>query len=438
MRIGILLFIVIIFLSNTTTKAFNNDKRTLETNKVTTSPKIDAEFDDDCWINATIAKDFFQYEPYNGVDPSLPTEVKVVYDDHAIYFAAKMYDTNPDSILKELSTRDSFDGANADLFGVIINTFNDGVNAVSFIVSASGVQSDAKLTGDDDDENWDAVWESAVKITDDGWNVEMKIPYSALRFPEKEEQIWGLHLWRNIRRYREWSTWNFVDINIQGLINQMGELTGIKDIEPPLRLSVTPYVSGYLENDADDNSWGNDFNAGLDLKWGINKSFTLDMILIPDFGQVQSDDEILNLSPYEIRYDEKRSFFTEGTELFNKGGIFYSRRIGSSPKNSDEVEDQLNVNEEVISNPVETKLINATTNNGLGIGFINAMTGAADAEIRDSITGEKRLYRTQGFTNYNMIVLDQSLKNNSYLSFVNTNVLHAEENYSANVTGGEF
>ncbi len=441
-RKGILLLLTIIQLSGSL-YALNEDKKSIETIKVKESPKIDGVLNDLAWKNAPVAKDFYQYEPYNGIKPSQRTEVKMVYDDRAIYIGATMYDTSPDSILRELSHRDAFDGANADLFAVIFSPFNDGVNASQFLVSASGVQSDAKIIGDDDDENWDAVWESKVKLTEFGWVVEMKIPYSALRFPKNDNQVWGIHFWRNIRRYREWDTWNFVDINIQGKINQMGDLSGIKNIEPPLRLSVTPYVSAYLENDGENNSWGNDFNAGMDLKWGINRSFTLDMILIPDFGQVQSDDEILNLSPYERRYDEKRQFFTEGTELFDKGGIFYSRRIGNRPKNSDTVEDQLLENEEVKENPAETQLINATkisgrTDKGLGIGFINAMTGAVEAEIADTITGQIRKYQTQGFTNYNMIVLDQSLKNNSYVSFANTNVLHAEENYTANVTGGEF
>ncbi len=445
MRKGFYLIIVTIsFLSNFTAKALNNEKRTLEIVKVEHGPKIDGLLDEDVWLQAAVAKDFTQYEPYNGAEPSLPTDVKIIYDNHAIYFGAIMYDNNPDSIIKDLGVRDEFSGMNSDLFTVLISTFNDGVNAVEFMVSASGVQSDGKHNGNNGDPNWDGVWESAVKITDDGWIVEMKIPYSALRFSQDDIQTWGIHFFRQIRRYREWSSWNFVDINVKGKINQMGEISGIKDVEPPLRLSVTPYVSAYLENDADGNQWNNNFNAGMDLKWGINPSFTLDMILIPDFGQVQSDDEVLNLSPFEIKYDEKRSFFTEGTELFSKGNIFYSRRIGSRPKGADdEVEDQLNENETITLNPSETKLINATkisgrTSGGLGIGFINAMTGAVDAEIEDSVSGVKRKYRTQGFTNYNMLVLDQTLKNNSYISLANTNVLHAEDNYTANVTATEF
>ncbi len=421
----------------------NLEKRNLEISKITESPKIDGILDDIVWKNASVANNFFQFEPYNGKEPSLPTEVKIAYDNYAIYIGATLYDSNPDSIIKDLGVRDEFTGMNSDLFTILINTFNDGVNAVEFMVSASGVQSDGKHTGNQGDPNWDAVWESEVKITESGWVVEMKIPYSALRFPKKDNQTWGINFFRNIRRYREWSSWNFVDINIEGFVNQLGEVSGIKDVEPPLRLSVTPYVSAYIQNNADNNKWGSDFNAGMDLKWGINQSFTLDMILIPDFGQVQSDDEVLNLSPYEIMYDEKRPFFTEGTELFNKGEIFYSRRIGTKPKKYYDAADQLNVNEIIDKNPIETKLLNATkisgrTDSGLGLGFFNAMTGSSYAIILDTITGEKRNYQTQGFTNYNMLVIDQSLKNNSYISFVNTNVLHAEENYTANVTGTEF
>lgn len=456
MRREILLFVVIILISSFTTNALNNNKRSLGITKVSELPKVDGVLNESIWENTSVAKDFLQYQPYNGKAPSLPTEVKIIYDDQAIYFGAIMYDNSPDSIYKDLGARDAFSGLNADLFTVLISTFHDGVNAVEFMVSASGVQSDGKHNGGSRDSNWDSVWESEVKITEFGWVVEMKIPYSALRFSKEENQTWGIQFRRSIRRYREWSTWNFTDINIQGTINQMGEISGIKNIEPPLRLSVTPYVSVYMENAADENKWNNNFNAGMDLKWGISQSFTLDMILIPDFGQVQSDDEVLNISPYETRYNEKRAFFTEGTELFNKGGIFYSRRIGSTPKNLDDAEDQLKDHEVVKENPIETKLVNSTkisgrTKNGLGVGFLNAMTGVTDAVLEDTIPRIKeigetdttfyfssRKFRTQGFTNYNMLVLDQTLKNNSYISLANTNVMYGEENYTANVTATEL
>lgn len=443
MRKKFFLGICILLGIHTIAYSLNNNKQTIEIKKVEQGPKIDGILDDDIWVNAPVAKDFIQYEPYNGHTPSLPTEVKILYDNNAIYFAAIMYDHSPDSIFKDLGVRDDYTSLNSDLFTVIISTFNDGVNASEFMVSASGIQSDVKHNGNSEDKNWDAVWESVANITEEGWIVEMKIPYSALRFSKQDKQVWGVHFMRHIRRYREWSSWNFIDNQVQGKINQMGEMSGIENIKPPLRLSVTPYVSAYLEKNAETDKWGNNFNAGMDLKWGINQSFTLDMILIPDFGQVQSDDEVLNLSPYEVRYSEKRQFFTEGTELFSKGNIFYSRRIGGKPKNAYNVYDHLDSNQVVTSNPLETNLINATkvsgrTRSGLGIGFFNAMTGAVDAEIKDTISEETEHYRTQGFTNYSMIVLDQTLKNNSFISLANTNVLHAEENYNANVTATEF
>lgn len=422
---------------------FGQEKRQLNIASTETPPVIDGVLDDEAWKNAAVADSFYQFEPYNGQSPSYPTEVKACYDDEALYFAAYLYDCSADSISKSLSVRDQSHDANTDLFTIIINPFNDGLNAVEFMVSAAGVQTDIKHVGRRGNSNWDAVWKSEVRVVENGWIAEYKIPYSALRFPKNPTEAWGIHFFRHIRRYQEWDTWNYVDNESESLITQTGEMTGIKGINPPLRLSLTPYVSGYVEKGSDQDNYGTQFNGGMDLKYGINESFTLDMTLIPDFGQVQSDDEVLNLSPFEVRYDEKRQFFTEGTELFSKGNIFYSRRIGSEPTKSGDVDDVLEDNEVIKENPAETKMINATkvsgrTDGGLGIGFFNAMTGAAEALIRDTITGEVRSYDTQGFTNYNMIVLDQNLQNNSYISFANTNVWHNQENYTANVSAVDF
>lgn len=180
----------------------------------------------------------------------------------------------------------------------------------------------------------------------------------------------------------------------------------------------------------------------MDLKYGINESYTLDMILFPDFGQVQSDDQILNLTPFEVKYDERRQFFTEGTEKFNKCGIFYTRRVGAMPRNFFRPYDSLRQNEVINKNPEETRIINATkisgrNADGLGIGFFNAITSRARSIIEDTLTGIKRNITTQPFTNYNVLVLDQNLKNNSYLSLVNTNLWIPGDAYSANVTGLE-
>ena len=151
------------------TYGLNNEKRTLKVNKTNATPHIDGRLDDAAWEHAIIAKDFIQYEPYNGNNASQPTEVRIIYDDQAIYFGAMMHDTSPDSIIKDLGVRDEFSGMNSDLFTVIISTFNDGVNAVEFMVSASGVQSDGKHNGNRNDSNWDAVWQSAVEVNEDGF-----------------------------------------------------------------------------------------------------------------------------------------------------------------------------------------------------------------------------------------------------------------------------
>jgi hypothetical protein len=271
----------------------------------------------------------------------------------------------------------------------------------------------------------------------------MKIPYSALRFPKQKSQVWGLQIYRIISRYRENSSWNYINREKDGVNNQAGLLRGVENIKPPLRLSFVPYISGYVEKSPDTKNWGYSYNYGLDVKLGLNESFTLDMTLIPDFGQVQSDDQIYNLSPFEVYYDEKRPFFQEGTELFDKGDIFYTRRIGSQPDGYYDVYDSVGEGESIIDNPQNTQLINATKISGktrkkLGVGIFNAVTSNTWAEVQNDISGEKRKILTEAWTNYNMLVLDQALKNNSFVSFYNTNVLTPDNSYSANVTGTEF
>lgn len=420
--------------------------------KIQDPPSIDGKLDDTVWLSADVADNFVQYSPFSGSPSKYRTEVRVLYDNSAIYIGAMMYDPYPDSIYKELGERDADYNLNADQFTVDISPYNDGINGATFKVSVSGVQSDRPPRSESSGmrhsgDTWDAVWQSQSSIVEDGWIAEIRIPYSALRFPKDQVQTWGVNFWREVRRNREQSSWNYVNREIGTTFSHLGEMTEVRDIEPPLRLSFTPYVSAYLEQDASRHGVGFTYNGGLDLKYGINESFTLDATLVPDFGQVQSDDKVLNLSPYEVRYNEKRPFFMEGTELFNKGGVFYSRRIGSTPKGYGDVYDELSPTEEVIYNPTESSLINATkvsgrTKSGLGIGVFNAMTKTMYATVEDVETGEKRQVMTDPFTNYSMIILDQSLKNNSYLSLFNTNVWRNAENnenfYTANVTGTQF
>lgn len=407
------------------------EKKVLDINKVAKAPKIDGILDDIAWQNATIATNFTERRPENGavVSDSIRTEVKVVYTDRGVYFGAKMYDPNPEAIPRELTERD--DIGNTDFFFVILNGYNDGQQALYFIVTASGVQYDALATNDNEDSSFNGIWDSAVKITDDGWVAEMMIPYRELRFPDKEIQEWGVQFEREYRKTRQRLSWNFVDNSRGSFLQQMGILKGIKDIEPPVRLSFFPFL-GYEHAIIDGESEGT-IVGGLDLKYGINDAFTLDVTLIPDFGQIAFDNVVLNLGPFEQQFNERRPFFTEGTELFSRGDLFFSRRIGGSQNFN------LNDDEVVDGNPGFVDLINAVkvsgrTNKGLGIGVLNAVTEKTITTIRDTITETVREV-TEPLANYNILVLDQRLKNNSSVSLVNTNVLRNGDGRDANVTG---
>ncbi len=415
-------------------------KKELKALKISEKPDIDGELSEDCWKEANVAKDFIQFEPYNGEKPTFPTSVMVAYDDNSIYIGAIMYDSEPGKIMRELGPRDS-DELNADLFMVSLSPYNDGLNSFDFFLYASGVQADIKNFSTGSDISWNAVWKSEVRITDEGWVAEIEIPYSALRFPKMDQQHWGLNFAREIRRIRETSNWNFVDKKIDGVLNQAGVLSGIGNITPPLRLSLEPYLSSTVSKDPPDKTWDFRFNGGMDLKYGINESFTLDMTLIPDFSQVPSDDQVVNLGPFETYYSEKRQFFTEGVELFSRGNLFYSRRIALTPMGFDEIEKGY-APEDIIDNPEQTRLINAVklsgrTSGGTGLGIFNAISAPSYATVRDS-NGVTHEILTQPFTNYSMLVADQSLPNKSYVSLYNTNVYRGTNEYAANVTGSEM
>lgn len=389
------------------------------------SPEIDGKLDELVWQTVQPATSFTQQSPNPGVASVQRTEVRFLYTDEAVYVGARLFDSAPDSILHQLSPRDEYTN-NTDAFGVMFDTYHDGRNAFFFAVTAAGVQTDARFVFDKADLSLNSVWYSKVLMDEKGWTVEMKIPYQALRFPNKSEQLWGVNYTRIIRRYREQSWWNSVDPNIAGVVNQCGDLTGINGIRPPLRLALFPYVSTYYQ--LYDGDATKSINGGMDLKYGLNESFTLDMTLVPDFGQTLSDNLVLNLSPFEVRYDERRYFFTEGTELFTRNDLFYSRRIGAQPSGYYGVTDQLDSNEHVISNPLSTRLYNAIKISGrtpkkTGIGFFNAIAAPAYAEVEDTLTNEVRDIKTSPLTNFNCFVLEQIIGKNSYIGYMNTNVI---------------
>lgn len=420
--------------------------------KVAQAPRIDGSLDDAAWQQAPIAFDFVTNTPVFGDPASVKTAVKVLYDNNAIYIGAYLYD-DPAEIRQQYTTRDNQQRANVDFFSVFLDTYKDRQNAFQFLVTARNVQTDARVsanyTGEDGaygDVTWDAVWDSKVGMRPDGWIVEMRIPLFSIRFSRKTENDWGIQFMRFSRRFNETSFWNPVNPAVNGFANQFGNIAGLNNLVPPLRLSFSPYVSGGYRQTPHPNStqqYETLKSGGMDVKYGINESFTLDATLIPDFGQVISDNVVNNLSPFEIRFRENRPFFTEGTELFNKAGIFYSRRIGKMPDYYDSIQDKITSGEldgyQLLKNPSVTRLYNAVkfsgrTGNNLGIGIFNAVTENVKAKLRNRYTGKDSTVTTEPLTNYNIIVLDQALKNRSYITLTNTNVLRNGYERDANVT----
>jgi len=427
--------LLILFVFYTIIVSAQVERKTANAVKTESSPLIDGILDEAVWSAARTVSDFSQYLPLNGYPPSFATEVKILYDDQAIYVGAQMLDPYPDSIPMQLGNRDD-ENMNVDYFGVEFDTYNNQLDAFSFIVTAAGVQIDFR----ESDETYDGVWISEARRNSKGWVAEMKIPYSALRFPRVPQQVWGFQILRSIRRYRESDFWSLEKLGAENSLFYWGELRNIENIEPPVRLSLSPYLAVAAEHYP--NESGKDvstsFSGGMDLKYGLNESFTVDMTLLPDFSQVQSDNKVKNLTAFETIYSEQRPFFKEAVDLFAKGDLFYSRRIGKTPENFYSVQGMLKEGEKITKNPVQQSLLNATklsgrSKGGLAIGLLNAITANTYA-IAEDTAGNKRKILTDPASNYNMLVLDQALKNNSEIYLSNTNLVRGKGYDDANVT----
>lgn len=452
-RIHLIFFTFFIFQTFIFGQKGDFTKKSIDAKRTNKPVKIDGKLDEEAWADASKLTDFVEFRPNIGRKDSLGnhTEAFLMYDNEGIYFGGTCFESDISQISKELVGRDGF-GAN-DYIGLIFDTYNDKLNGFEYFVTPLGEQWDAKMTANQDsdnggeDFNWNAVWQSGTQIHDKGWSFEIFLPYSAIRFSKEKVQDWGINVTRRRRKSERQNCWSPIDPTVNGFLTQEGQWKGIADIKPPLRLQLFPYFSvygnHYPANSTEIKNWTSQVSGGLDLKLGLSQAFTLDATLIPDFGQVQSDNQVLNLTPFEVKFNENRTFFTEGTELFNKGNLFYSRRIGGTPIHLYEAYDSVTDKEKVIENPSASKLINATkisgrAKNGLGIGILNAITKAQFATIENTDTGDRRKFETDPATNYNIFVLDKTLKYNSSVSFVNTSVLRGDHNYNANVSAGLF
>lgn len=400
-------------------------RKSYEFTRVTTQPVIDGEPFEDFWKDIPEAHNFIQLEPTNGVPErdTHKTVVKVAYDNNALYVAGYMYDNEPERILRQFSQRDDIN-AQADIFGFYLNTYNNQINQTRFFATSANSFGDAIVENSNEDFTYNVVFSSEASIDGKGWYVEMKIPYRTLRFPEIDVQNWSFNAYRRIRHLNEEYTFNFVDITLGNATQYDAIVTGVKDIKPPLRLNLYPYASviSNFNNGVNETV----YNAGMDIKYGISDSFTLDATLIPDFGQVAFDAVELNLGPFEQVFGENRAFFTEGTDLFSKGDLFFSRRIGQRPTGAGNL--NLVANEEIVKNPELANLLNSVkvtgrTKDRLGIGVLNAITERTEAKIRNMDDGTVRNKTTEPLTNYNVLVFDQQFGQNSSVFITNTSTL---------------
>ena len=375
-------------------------KATLQALRVSQAPSIDGRLNEGFWSRADVASDFTQRDPDEGKPATERTEVRIAYDDGALYVGVRLFDSEPDRIERRLSTRDS--SGDADWVQVMFDPLHDHLTGAQFTVTAAGVQRDAIISNDTNtDGTWDAVWGSAVTVDDRGWTAEFRIPFSQLRFAAAEQQTWGFNVSRFVHRKNETSSLEMTPRNQHGLASRMAHLVGLDGIQPRRRLELLPYAATRAEYIAPARR-GDPFNdgsrafgsAGVDVKWGLSSTLTLDGTINPDFGQVEVDPAVVNLTQFETFYSERRPFFTEGAQIFNnfgRGGsntdlnvnyseprIFHSRRIGRSP--------QLLPTGDFYDQPFAATILGALklsgkTANGWSIALVEALTDREEARV---------------------------------------------------------
>jgi len=380
-------------------------------------PVIDGKLDDACWKTGEWSGNYTQWIPNEGAKPSQPTFMKILYDDKNIYVAIRAFDSIPQKISRKAGRRDEFTG---DMAGISIDSYHDRRTGFEFDVSAAGQKIDLLLTNPQNvDLNWNAVWSVKTAKEDSAWTAEFEIPLSQLRYSNDSEQVWGLHAWRWIDRLQQESDWELQTSTSPGILYLFGELQGIKGLPKSRRIEIMPYVSGKFNTFKPESnnlfadkgrSWAG--NVGLDAKIGLASNFTVDLTVNPDFGQVESDPSVMNLSAFETFYDEKRPFFLEGKNIFSfdfdNSSLFYSRRIGQTPSFYPSLG-----NNEFMKYPDNTSILGAAkvsgkTAKGLSIGMLQSLTASEDARI-DSL-GKRKNINVEPLTNYSVVRVQQDFK----------------------------
>jgi hypothetical protein len=363
------------------------------------APHVDGALDDPAWARAPVISDFVQKVPTEGAAPSVATEVRLLYDDQSLYVGARLRRSDPGAIRMSITRRDG--ESDAEVFTVSLDPYLDRRTAYSFSVSSGGVRGDAYHSQDSEDSGrepqFDPVWSARARIDADGWTAELRIPFSQLRFNAAREQVWGLQLTRHLADKSERAQWVLIPVAAAGYASHFGRLEGIAGIPPARRLELLPYVAADLTYRADVDP-ANPFDdrvgarAGGDLKLGLGPNLTLDATINPDFGQVEADPAVVNLTAFEPVFEERRPFFIEGNELLTGRGQsfigrptwFYSRRIGAAPRGS--------VQGDLVDMPANTTILTAAKvtgrlASGLSVGALAALTPREHAQIVDVAEG---------------------------------------------------
>jgi len=398
--------------------------------RISTPLDIDGRLDEALYQGVSYS-DFIQFEPFNGAKASQKTDMWIAYDDNAIYVGARMWDSQPDSVVGRIGRRDAF--LNADIFEVIIDSYHDKRNGFSFQINPAGSMRDEVYFNDAwTDDSWDGIWEGKAAIDNLGWTAEMRIPLSQLRFSEKEEYIWGILPTRYIQRVGEWDYFVYHPLNGSGVMSRSADLTDIRNIHPPKRREYLPYVTASASKlpTRKDNAFieGKDSNFGIgaDIKFGIGANLTVDATINPDFGQVEADPSSINLSDHETYYNEKRPFFLEGRSIFRFGSggptnnigvnfseprFFYSRRIGRPPQG------YVNAYPDSTEMPSTTRILGAAKISGKiddswSIGGLSAVTNRENARYYQN--GDIQEEQVEPYTHYNLFRTLKEIDNGRY------------------------
>jgi len=294
------------------------------------APKIDGVLDEAAWRRGGALSGFIQRDPFPGVPASEKSQVHILFDEGNLYVGCRLFHSSPEHILRELGRREAI--GNSDQIALYFDTFHNHRAGYRFAVNPYGVQADAQIFNDDqNDSSWDAVWESAAGVDSLGWVAEFRIPFFNLRFPEREEQVWGFNLVRAIRYKAESGSWKPISIHDQGKVrmSRLGHLVGLKGIRRGRNIELYPYgLTGFSQKRGHGRSGTSD--TGFDARYGVTSNTTMDVTVNPDFAQVEADVLEINLTRFPTRFPEKRKFFLEGTGIFNTPvSLFYSRRIGA-------------------------------------------------------------------------------------------------------------